>query len=220
MEIQRTRGAAAGSGGADIFGIAHDQLVQQNGEALVPQLALENISVEKGTWRANPNGTMDTTWQLRQHQVAPRHAIHISRSSLHVRRLQGPDSGKSGSSADAVDLLRPRSVHVLRSLVIGLRRCDPGGGALPDAAASTGRHVQDDKAALVNSPRWSTEFVGLGPYRVVDWDVGNRIEFVRFDEYSQGRPPLDRVIVREIPDANSMVANVLAARSTSFCQRP
>src|SRR5205814_8251774 len=39
--------------------VANDQLVP------VPQLAAEQISVENGTWRVNPDGTMDTIWKLR-----------------------------------------------------------------------------------------------------------------------------------------------------------
>src|SRR5262249_23219674 len=42
------------------------------------------------------------------------------------------------------------------------------------------------------------------------WQEGSRIEFTRFDDYFRGRPPLDRVIIRVIPDANTLVANILS----------
>ena len=36
------------------------------------------------------------------------------------------------------------------------------------------------------------------------------MSFTRFDEYYQARPPLDRVLVRFLGDANTMVAAILA----------
>ena len=60
--------------------------------------------------------------------------------------------------------------------------------------------------SLLNSTRWTSEFVGLGPYRVERWEEGSQIDLVRFDGYWLGRPSLDRVVVRQIPDANTMTA--------------
>jgi ABC-type transport system substrate-binding protein len=34
--------------------------------------------------------------------------------------------------------------------------------------------------------------------------------FTRFDAYHQGRPPLDRVVVRFLGDQNTMIANILS----------
>ena len=46
--------------------IALDTLVVQNAQGeWQPQLAAEQLSVERGTWRLNPDGTMDTIWKLR-----------------------------------------------------------------------------------------------------------------------------------------------------------
>src|SRR5207244_3471777 len=67
-----------------------------------------------------------------------------------------------------------------------------------------------DKANLGASPRLSTEFVGLGPYKLVKWEPGSHLELTRFDDYWRGRPPLDRVMVRFVGDAKTMVANVLS----------
>jgi peptide/nickel transport system substrate-binding protein len=67
-----------------------------------------------------------------------------------------------------------------------------------------------DKDAFVNNPRFTTEFVGLGPYQLVRWEPGSHLEMARFDSYFKGRPPLDRVIVRFIRDANALLANALA----------
>jgi peptide/nickel transport system substrate-binding protein len=69
---------------------------------------------------------------------------------------------------------------------------------------------RQDKTSLITSPLLTTEFVGLGPYKLARWERGVLLEFTRFDDYYQGRPSLDTVVVRIIPDANTMVTNILS----------
>jgi hypothetical protein len=38
-----------------------------------------------------------------------------------------------------------------------------------------------DKASFANSSRFTSDFVGLGPYRLVTWDPSSHLEFARFD---------------------------------------
>jgi peptide/nickel transport system substrate-binding protein len=77
------------------------------------------------------------------------------------------------------------------------------------------RHLMEplyrtDKASFSNSPLLSTEFVGLGAYKLSRWEPGTQIEFVRFDDYYMGRPPLDTIQVRFLNDPNVMAAAILA----------
>lgn len=45
--------------------------------------------------------------------------------------------------------------------------------------------------------------VGTGPFRFGEWQRGNFIRFVKFDKYwQQGKPQLDEIVYRIIPDAN------------------
>jgi peptide/nickel transport system substrate-binding protein len=64
--------------------------------------------------------------------------------------------------------------------------------------------------AFVNSPFWSTAYVGNGPYRLVDRDLGVHLTFRAFDEYFMGRPRIDEIIFRVISDENTVVASVLS----------
>jgi peptide/nickel transport system substrate-binding protein len=64
--------------------------------------------------------------------------------------------------------------------------------------------------AFVIHPYFRTDFVGLGPYRLADWDQGSQMSFSRYDDFFLGRPALDRVILRFIGDANTMAAAILA----------
>ena len=69
---------------------------------------------------------------------------------------------------------------------------------------------QTDKQTFVNSTYWTTEYVGLGPYRLGEWERGSFTEALAFDGYVLGRPKIDRIILRYITDPNVMVANLLA----------
>jgi peptide/nickel transport system substrate-binding protein len=59
-------------------------------------------------------------------------------------------------------------------------------------------------------PYWTTEYVGTGPFRLVSWRHDDQIEFAAFDQYFRGRPKVDRIVVRIIPDGNTQIANVLS----------
>ena len=70
--------------------------------------------------------------------------------------------------------------------------------------------MTDQKSSFVYSPRFTTEFVGLGPYQLTRWDAGVLMEFRRFDAYYRGRPTLDGIAVRFLADPNTLVANLLS----------
>src|SRR5207249_11419697 len=69
----------------------------------------------------------------------------------------------------------------------------------PFAALENDPTAQD---AFANHPYWSREFVGPGPYRLERWEPGAHIEASAFDGHALGRPRIDRVVVRFIPDEN------------------
>jgi peptide/nickel transport system substrate-binding protein len=47
--------------------------------------------------------------------------------------------------------------------------------------------------------------IGTGPFRVVKWVHGDRIELVANDAYFRGKPKLRRIIVRDVPDENTSI---------------
>ena len=52
--------------------------------------------------------------------------------------------------------------------------------------------------------------LGLGPYRLKEWVRGSHLVFAAFDAYALGRPKIDEIEVRFIPDPNTMMANMLS----------
>jgi len=75
-----------------------------------------------------------------------------------------------------------------------------------------------DMKTFANLPNWNKTFVGAGPYRVVEWDAGNRMELEAFNDFALGRPKIDRVTVRVVDDSNTNLAAVLAGE-VDFCMR-
>jgi len=208
-------GGNPGAGNSQVAKIGHNYLALEgeNSGTFEPQLAFELPSVDKGTWRINPDGTMDTTWKLRPnvkwHDGTPFTAEDLVFGSALFRDTDYP-------VPPAERLLQVRSTSAPDPLTFVVH----WGSTVATAADPTDfdpmpRHLMEEiyrteKQQILITPLMSSEFVGLGPYKIGRWLEGIEIEFVRFDDYFLGRAPLDRIIVKYVGDANTMVANVLA----------
>jgi peptide/nickel transport system substrate-binding protein len=67
-----------------------------------------------------------------------------------------------------------------------------------------------DKERFVQSPHWAREFVGLGPFKLTEWEPGSHMVLGANEQFWDGRPKLDRIIVRFIEDDSTAVAQMLA----------
>lgn len=70
--------------------------------------------------------------------------------------------------------------------------------------------LEDDPAAFLNRPYWTTEFVHLGPYRLVRWEPGAFIDAEASPAYALGPPKIARIQVRWSGDPNISVTNLLS----------
>jgi peptide/nickel transport system substrate-binding protein len=68
---------------------------------------------------------------------------------------------------------------------------------------------QLDSDAFANLPYWTSEFVGLGPYRLDRREPASFIEGSAFADYAFGKPKIGRLRLQWISDANTLVSNVL-----------
>jgi peptide/nickel transport system substrate-binding protein len=207
-------GSQAFGGAFNVKPVIHDSLVVQNerGE-FQPQLAQELISVDRGTWRVNPDGTMDVTWKLRPgikwHDGTPftsediAFAVTVRKDPELPTNIQGrPDLITGVSVVDPLTLIVHWSVPYAYA--------DQAQALEPLPKHLLGDLFQSDKSGFANSSRFTTEFIGLGPYRLVKWERGVLLQGARFDDYYQGRPPFDTVTVKVLGDPNTMVANILS----------
>ena len=203
-------------GAANVDPIVHNGLTAEfETNKYRPQLAEELPSVERGTWKLNPDGSMDTTLKIRPnikwHDGTP---VTMSDVLFSFEVYRDPDfptrnAGKPLMESVAAVDDSAFTVHWSKTYVYAEEGSGLGGVVMLP------RHLLEnvyrtDKDAFFNSPLHTDQFVGLGPYRLAQWDRGVQIEFTRFDNYYFGRPPLDRVIVRIVGDPNTMVANILS----------
>jgi peptide/nickel transport system substrate-binding protein len=62
----------------------------------------------------------------------------------------------------------------------------------------------------LNRVPFNSKPVGTGPFKVVRWLRGDRIEFVANDDYFLGKPKLQRIVVSLVPDENTISSQMRA----------
>ncbi|MDP9018097.1 MAG: peptide ABC transporter substrate-binding protein, partial [Candidatus Eremiobacteraeota bacterium] len=60
----------------------------------------------------------------------------------------------------------------------------------------------------MNQIPFNSEPIGTGPFKFAKWVRGDRIEFVANPDYFLGKPKLDRIIAKIIPDANTEATQI------------
>ena len=67
------------------------------------------------------------------------------------------------------------------------------------------KHIYGDGQDLKTHPRNTTDVVGSGPFKLVEFKPGQRIILERFDKFFlPGKPYLDRVVFTVVPDAQTL----------------
>jgi peptide/nickel transport system substrate-binding protein len=72
------------------------------------------------------------------------------------------------------------------------------------------RSYLENKANFQMLPHWTDEFVGAGPYRVREFHRGSHVLLEAFSDYALGRPKIDVIEMKFIPNTSTMAANLLA----------
>lgn len=181
----------------------------------IPWMAEELPSVDKGSLRVNTDGTMAATWRLRPNITWHDGTPFDTRDFVFGLEVAQDPTFPIGERAipDIIDRVETPDG---RTMILHYKRVHPaarvllrnGFGPLP-------RHIMEplyrgnDRGAFESSPYWTSQFVGTGPYRVVEFKPGESLEVVADDRYFLGRPKIDRVIWRVITDRQVMLTNVL-----------
>jgi peptide/nickel transport system substrate-binding protein len=103
-----------------------------------------------------------------------------------------------------------------RTVVIRWKQPYPEAVSLDRDFQALPRHIlaapfrDSDPIAFASHPFWTTEYVGLGPYRMTAWEPGTHILGSAFDGYVLGRPKIDQVRVLFISDPQTALANILS----------
>jgi len=62
---------------------------------------------------------------------------------------------------------------------------------------------------LISSPL-ARRPIGTGPYKMEKWEAGQRVTLMANDDYFEGRPHIDRVVIKVIPDLNAQMLELQA----------
>src|SRR6266568_1949344 len=75
------------------------------------------------------------------------------------------------------------------------------------------------KGADLNTAEFNRRPIGTGPFKLVEWRRGERLVMEANDQYHGGRPALDRLIFRIIPDSVVLLQD-LRAGGVDFIENP
>ena len=182
-----------------------------------PVVAQKVPRVEDGDWRVLPDGQMEVTWKLRPTSWHDGTPLTAADYEFGVMLLLDPEIPNVGSGGYTARSIAGASAPDPQTVVVRWRQ--PylfADSALATALPAIPRHLmwdlyqQGDKAVFRNSPYWMTEYVGIGPFKLVDWAGGSHVEGVAFDHYVLGRPKIDRIIIRILPDPRTLTVNLIA----------
>jgi peptide/nickel transport system substrate-binding protein len=229
----------AGLGVAETERLVHAGLGQQDdAEQLHATLAESMPSIDNGQWVLLPDGRMETTWRIRQgarwHDGVPITTADLIFTAAVAQDREIPVMrDQTFAAVERLDAVDDRTLKVLWS------RPYVQADALFSFVSSTAlanvtplpKHLLEqpfwnDKPNFHQLPFWTTEFVGAGPYRVKEYDRDTGVVLVANDAFVLGRPKIDEIEVKFIPDANTIIANLLSGtldatfdpRSISFAQ--
>lgn len=185
-------------------------------EAPYPVLPEALPELNTDTWRVFPEGRMETVYRLRPgltwHDGAPLSAEDFAFGfrSKQARIAWGLSQPNLESR-----LMEDVRAEDDRTVVIAWRQpyadafkveeFDPIPRHIMAAALEAG-----SAEAYGSHPYWTTEFIGVGPYRMQHWEQGATIEATAFDGYALGRPRIDRVTLTWSADPNASLARILS----------
>ncbi|HEY3117350.1 MAG TPA: ABC transporter substrate-binding protein, partial [Chloroflexota bacterium] len=186
-----------------------------------PYLAEALPQLNSGSWKVFPDGRMETTYHLRPnlvwHDGTPLTADDFV-FSLQVYNL--PEVGQANSvpfkaiaSVEASDertiLIHWNQPYAAAGALQSLGSSGPIGlPALPRHLLSSA--LDAGAQALINSPFWTQDYVGLGPYKLERWESGAFLEASAFDRHALGAPKIQRIKIQFMPDPNAALASMLA----------
>ncbi len=184
--------------------------------SLQPQLAEAVPTVENGLWRVEPDGQMETTWRIREGARWQDSTPFTAQDLVFTYRLlQDKDLEVFRNVAyDAIATVEapdPRTVTVRwsKSYIFASQLFSPDLG-VPLPKHLLEREYEDNKRNALFHPYFGNEFIGSGPFKLREFARSSHIVLEAFDGYVLGRPKIDLIDIRLIPDPNTVVANLLA----------
>jgi len=185
-----------------------------------PSAAAKLPSIQDGDWKVNPDGTMQVTWRIRPdaywHDGAPLTAADFAFGFEVVVNPELVVVDDLGLAQVKTNLASVQVVDDKTFVVSWKHTSYYGNHNNRDWVPAIPRHKLEndyrtmDPLAFSTHPAWREELLGLGPYKLIRWERAQFVESVANDQFFMGRPKIDRVIVKWVPDNNVLVAQMLA----------
>lgn len=180
-----------------------------------PYLAEALPELNTPSWQVQPEGKMQTSYRLRPNlQWHDGTTLTMHDFAFAWQVYSTPELGQSGSKP--FNSIESVAATDDQTLVIIWRRLYPEARALGAGFPALPRHLLEqplrdlDPEGFIQQPYWTTQYVGVGPYRIDRWELGAFLEAAAFDGHVRGRPKIDRVTVKFIADENTALTNLLA----------
>jgi peptide/nickel transport system substrate-binding protein len=179
-----------------------------------PYLAAELPSVENGSWKVFPDGRMETTYKLRpdaKWQDGQPVTAHDFIFAYQTRLDPAFPAQRLGIER------RLQTLTALDDHTLFLEWKEPYGAAgrvpAPDFAPMHRQYLEpislEDRASFIDGAHWRDRYIGSGPYRIERWEPGVQLTFRAHEGFVLGKPPIDEVVIKVIPDPNTVLANLL-----------
>jgi peptide/nickel transport system substrate-binding protein len=206
----------SGSGVSDYVWLFNSFLTYYDfGGTLHPMLARDIPSQEAGTWQVNPDGTMVTTYRLREnarwHDGTP-----VTSGDFAFAFEVYVDDDVPVLHRDPEHLISSVEAPALDTIIVTWREPYVGANALGYRELNPlPRHLVEsryrlNKATFLNGDEWTTAYVGTGPFVLDRWTPGAGLVARANPDWFLGSPKIELIDVRFISDANTLVANLLA----------
>lgn len=180
-----------------------------------PRLAEAVPTTENGLWTVFPDGRMETRWKLRAdarwHDGAPFTAEDLVFSgTVNQDAAFAVSVPAAFRSIDRVEAPDPATfvVHWKQPFPQAHQLWSSRDTPLPKHLLAAS--YSEDKTNFMALPYWTDSFVGNGPFEVREWVRGSHVVLRAYGAYAPGRPRIDEIEVRFIPDQTTLLANMLA----------
>jgi peptide/nickel transport system substrate-binding protein len=208
-----------GGGSASVAGnirlAVHQYLVTYDDRGHLHPMLAEVPSQADGTWVVRPDGTMQTTYRLRP-DVTWHDGKPLSPADFVLGWSVSRDPELPISSPLVARQVSQIGTPDRTTLVLEWSVTNPFANALAnDEIIPLPVHLlqtayEADKERFPTLLYWKREFVGVGPYQLVEWEPGSHLVLKAYDGFYAGRARIDSLTFRFLSNAPTVVANLLA----------